>query len=482
MDMGYNQGKLMYIAGKEDAVEGDVGTLTRPVLGLTIDPTEPDPVPFSYVYTKGSQKSVRVLLVKIRKPPTSGPAKFSVLVPATDCCCGDEWVTRTVDVTLVLPGGKSVVFNPHGLAQFGNTLYLIDFETQLIVIVDADTLETAADGAPLEVRFFDISNDVKISNPRGQAVIALNGNLYALYLDTLDGIKYDPSVLIRLSIGTGGTLTYDTQITVGLNAQAIIPVNDGKADWLLIPAIGGPQDYNGVTNGINSNIWAVPATGTWPGTAKIVVTGNPQVKPATAYDIHAVAAALRDGDSSVYILTQLYDNNSTTALWRVYRTSVGYLLSLTNVPLSMAVAPDDFVVVDEGTVTPRDTYGPYGISFWDLLYEQVPDNDGDEGDRLWAALGTPILVTSGAYGNWIGDPAYGSPTGLYQNAYALFGFLGGVNINMGAFDLTIEATNQAKRGVSLKRGFRRVLTPKPTEEKIEAARAKAAQIKGGKTT
>ena len=51
MDMAYKQGKLMHIDGKEDAAEGDLGTLEYPRLGLTLDPQEPDPVLFSYLYT-----------------------------------------------------------------------------------------------------------------------------------------------------------------------------------------------------------------------------------------------------------------------------------------------------------------------------------------------------------------------------------------------------------------------------------------------
>ena len=72
--------------------------------------------------------------------------------------------------------------------------------------------------------------------------------------------------------------------------------------------------------------------------------------------------------------------------------------------------------------------------------------------------------------------------GIFQNASIQYGYLGGVNVNMGAFDLLIETQNQAKRGVSLKRTFRRTqVAPKPTEEAIAAAKAKAAQGKGGKT-
>jgi hypothetical protein len=215
-----------------------------------------------------------------------------------------------------------------------------------------------------------------------------------------------------------------------------------------------------------------------------VITGDPAGLPGTAYDIQAVAAALRDGSSAVFILTQIYDSTSA-ARWRIYRISVSDLLSSSGGTLSQAVAKGTLLVVDEGTVTSTsldpEYFIPFGLYTWDLLYEQVPDAADDSGDRLWAALGTPVLVTSGAYENEMEDPAYGSPTSAFQNAYAVFGFAGGVNMNMGAFDLTIEAANQAKRGVSLKRTMRKAQAPRPTEEQIAAAKAaKASKAQGGK--
>jgi hypothetical protein len=113
---------------------------------------------------------------------------------------------------------------------------------------------------------------------------------------------------------------------------------------------------------------------------------------------------------------------------------------------------------------------------WDILYEQVPGSS-DTPDRVWLALGSPILATRAGV-NVFRTSAYGSPTAVYQNPYAMFGFIGGVNVNMGAFDLLIETQNQATRGVSLKRSHRKTQAPKLSEEEIAAA--KAAQAEGGK--
>jgi hypothetical protein len=476
MDMGYRQGKVMEFLGKKDAAGGayeNVGTLTLPIQaqGVNLAPTVPDPVMWSYLWNG----QLRELLVKIQsqagQPST---CTFSVLVPSAD----GAWVTRTADITLVNASGTTVAFNPHGVAQSGNILYLIDFEAQWVVIIDTDLLEAAADNAKVPVQTFDLSVRLE-PDARGQAIIVVNSKLYALFVRTdIDATAFDYSQLVRMSIGTGGALAFDTMTVTGLNSQSIIPVLDGTTLNLLIPAIGGVQDYNGHTNGTASSIsYVVAEDPSWPGTAPVKVTGDPGVAPATAYDIHGVAAAMRDGTSALYILTQIYDNSSRSALWRIYRTTVGDFLGISDGrTLSQATTAGDLTVVDGGTANATDPYVPFGIYFWDILYEQVPGDD-DDGDRLWVAMGTPILVTR-AGDDYLGNPGYGSPTALFQNAYAMFGYLGGTNVNMNGMDLTVEATNQAKRGnVSLKRTLRTSQTPKPTEEDIAAAAAARAAKK-----
>ena len=487
MDMGYNQGKLMYIGGLEDAVQGDVGTLDRPVQaqGITIPPAIPDPVLFSYTFDNGTDPISRVLLVNIiSKGGQPSTCTFNVLVPNA----GGAWLTKSANFTLNY-GGNVVAFNPHGLAESGDLVFLIDYETQKIVIVDKKALDSVGGTIlNLSIQPFDLSGTLKDINAKGQGLIALNGKLFALYLSTNSGATaYGDSQLVRMTISPGSStpLSVDIKTKMGFNAQAIIPVEDGNGIQLLIPAIGGPQSLSGGTNGTASNICYVPAlAASWTDPAPAKVTGDTTATPLLSYDIHAVAAAMRDGDSALFILTQIYDNSSETALWRIYRTSVKEFLGIKDgTTLSAAASAGALTVVDQGTVTSDSSWGvPFGIYLWDMLYEQVPDNQDDEGDRLWVALGTPILATSGAYENLIGDPAYGSPTGVFQNVYIQYGFIGGDNVNMGAFDLTIETLHQAKRGVSLKRSLRKsFVAPRPTEEVIAAAKAKAAQGKGSKT-
>jgi hypothetical protein len=471
-DLVYQQDKLMYIAGLEDAAEGDVGTLTLPekAQGVDIDPRQSDVVVFSYTY----QGSLRELTARINSFATpTVPAVFDVLVPAV----GGAWVTQAANITLQLPDNSSVV-NPHGLAENGDYLYLIDNASRSISIVGKAALEAATDNAPLPVQALDLSGALEI-DAKGQAIIALNGTIYALYVvSNAAATEFHFSQLLRLTIGAGGALTLDVQTLAGLNAQSIIPVNDGADIQLLIPAVGGRQFFDGGTNGTTSNISVVPALGTWPTTAPVKLTGDPVATPATAYDIHAVAAAMRDGDSILYLLTQIYTGGSATASpdaapWRLYWATVTDFLSISapNNTISAAVTAGKLTLVDEDIARATDEDIAYGIYFWDILYEQVPGNDSTA-DRLWFTRGTPLLATRTGE-DLYGDPAYGSPTAVLQgNPYVLYGFLGGVNVN--SIDLTIETLNQAARNVSLKRSLRGSLAARPSDEEIAAAQAKAA--------
>jgi hypothetical protein len=109
MDSSYLDGRLMYIAGKEDAAPGNVGTLNGPVQAqnVGIDPAHDGDVSLlSYVYTQDGNTYPRQLMIK-RDSFSSNGAKFSVLVPSTD---GGGWVVRTKDV-IVHCANKYQVFH-----------------------------------------------------------------------------------------------------------------------------------------------------------------------------------------------------------------------------------------------------------------------------------------------------------------------------------------------------------------------------------
>jgi hypothetical protein len=470
-DQGFQQGKVMYVAGKEDAKKGDLGTIVLPKYArdVQIDPLLPDPVVFSYTNTKGGIIRLREVLVKIdsdANPQRPSTCTVSVLVPEV----GDNWVTRTADVSLVLADGTSVALrNPHGLAQTDDWLYFIDYESRLIVSVKKDDLEGAEDGNgenSLKVVSFDLSlpgNGSLPNDARGQAIIALEGHIYALYIrSNPQATSYDPGILIRLDINSStGALSYasgtgiNNKITVGKNPQSIIPVKDGTNIQLLIPAIGGKQWYDGETNGTDSNICVVQADlAPWPPAATVKITGDDYTQPippapppaATAFDVHAVAAAMRNGSSQVFILTQVYNSDAKSAYWMLYQTTVTKFLAIPNgttLTGATEIVGGGFYLLDQSIMVSPDVEFTDDIYFWDLLYEQTLRDDEDE-DRLWLVLGSPFMVTKPA--------DYGSPTTPLPNPFAIFSGIGGINVN--SVDLTIETLHQAERGVSLKRGMR----------------------------
>jgi hypothetical protein len=484
-DAMYTHSKVMYIAGRENAKEGDLGAVMLPVHAkdVNIDPAIPDTAVFSYSNTEDGVIRLRVVAVKMEHTYSGGAisstCRLTVIVPSVE----GNWITRTLDARLVLPSTTSdALFNPHGLAEDGDCLYFIDYESRRITVVKKDDLEGAADNANVEVlQSLDLNalpNPVKLpANAKGQAIIAMSGKIIALYIVAdAAATEHDPGRLLRLDINTNGTLD-DTPVTiahtlVGKNPQSIIPVtttvNNAKVTKLLIPAIGGAQDYYGGTNGTRSNISVVDALGTWPEEAQIIVTGDPlpeQKKDtptppeATAYNILGIGAAMRGGTSLVYILAQVYVDGGKGAYWMLYLTTADALLSLLpqtgNPPtLSQAVANPNvnFSVIDEGiSIAPEyvpdpaqpDAKVPYAIWFWGIVYEQALRDD-DQEDRVYLFLGSPFLITKAE--------AYSSPTTTQLNPYVVISGFGGVNVN--SVDVTIETLHQAVRKVSLHRGVR----------------------------
>jgi hypothetical protein len=442
--------RVMYLKGHQNARLGAVGTIESPrqARGVIIDSDIPNVRQFSFTF----RGKPRQLLVKINNLIESTSSRTIRLMEPNS---KGAWESLSGDVVLIDENENPILFNPSGLAQWGDLIYLIDYDTMQIVILGADELKGISGAyAPLKTPY-DLT-DLFWNDPgKGQAIIILNDKLYALYMITIEGEPSWSSILFRFTIDSNGSLVYEISATMGSNAQSIIPVYDGKEMWLLIPAIGGSQKSDGTTNGYASNICCMPALGDW---IPIIegpqswLTGDDIESPLTAYDIRAVAAGTRGKSSVLYILTQVYvpgSNGNKNALWRIYETTVGQFLDLgdgynpPSPPLSLTQALNANVlsVTDEGTVTNLVEDGVY---VWDLLYEQTLEA-GDAGDRLWRALGASLLATCAAKGE------YGSPTSAGQNAYAMFGSNGGSNIN--SVDLTIEAVLRAKRGFSLRRSM-----------------------------
>ena len=200
----------------------------------------------------------------------------------------------------------------------------------------------------------------------------------------------------------------------------------------------------------------MPLNGVWPAEADILITGDPvdaNGKSNTGtYNILGLAASARGRSGMLYLLTQIYltgSDGSQDAMWRIYEITVGEFLDLFRsqsdpAPEESSDPPPPYTltealahgldITDEGAV---ESLKDEGVYYWDIIYGQAPGvNDAD--DRLWVILGTPLMVTRAAKGE------YGSPTSDSENPYVIFGFNGGHNTN--CLDLTIEAITHVERG------------------------------------
>ena len=343
----YQSGSLQTVIGGDPGADGNLASIQDPApTGVAIDANMPDPVVFSYLDPSGPSAALRVLLGKITTgsppPKPSSTCVYTLVAPPGPSAPWDPpaQLVLATDVTLVY-GGKQVATNPHGIAQAGDYIYIIDYDSQAIVRLGVNEL-TGTGFLTIANEPTDLSGDLLIDPDyiaRGQAIIALkdgSGNdvIYALFIVS-DAAEtgYKNSILVKLSVDSAdGALTLEGQVKVGLNATGIIPVDNGAISRLLIPAIGGNQQYNAdslPSNGKNSNIMAVDPEDF--STVVTLLTGDDKPTPPdtapTAYDIHAVAASADPSPNApAYILTLVYNQALNAASWRLYSANLNRLL------------------------------------------------------------------------------------------------------------------------------------------------------------
>jgi hypothetical protein len=461
-DDNYDNGKLMNVKGLEDAVPAtgsqtaNVGTVNNPIQsGITIDSSKRDPVVFSFEYINNGTKELRMLLATI-VTPTPGQASTDCLYSLLKMGTNGDWTALATNVQLCYPTlSVNCANNPHGVAQIGNMLYIIDYDTQMIYFLDGDALTGATAGKLVLAAPFSLVSTLNDPKARAQALIALNNSLFALYISCeADAETHYDGTLVRVTVSGQTTLSVSAQTKVGMNPQMIIPIHPTSGSpILLIPAIGGKQKNQGAGNYTVSNITKVPAVGTWPSPApKILVSNAPNTvptppvgaPPAISYtlDIQAIAAPVPapeeeelGDDGIVYILSGIYNGDEWTpksyALWK---TTVGDLNSL--VPENNTSV---WTAYDDGILSGAENGNVPGY-FWDIFYE---NKGGGLVGRLWFLRGSPIIVSPASDYN---------AGGLVFNRGTNPGQIGGENVN--SVDLTAEIARQVQAGVSLRRGLR----------------------------
>jgi hypothetical protein len=491
LNKDYQSPSLRFVRGLQDADSGtqDVGSIDNPrSSGVPMRPTVVDPKICSFIYNG----EARFLMAKTVTPVSGHDGEdttFSMIAaPTPPYGC---WSVLAKDITLQYPSrnGAPVATNPHGLAQTRGLLRIIDYDSTNIYTVGTDELNGLVDYSrfTLTEKPFDVSaaavaaeDDPLPEGAKGQAIISIKDGdgqryLFALYLNSVvkskDDITYKDSILVRLKVSKDGDITYDAQTYVGPNAVEIIPItttveppeeetaddDDDEKTYLLVPAIGGPRQ-GGATNGDASNVCRIEAFSDWHIDVPVVALKG----EASLGDFLAIAASDRPkGCGIVYVLIGYFNSEFYNGFsWNLYQSTVDKIIAADELTISDAIANDTLKPVDgEGTIAPKAS-NPYGIYFWDILYETSEDAVSDSKDRLHFFKGSALQITpAAAYPEPAPEaiqPPSDDPAPLVGPGYVLFplgvrdGRMGGYNID--SADLTAETLRQYKAGVSLKRG------------------------------
>ena len=365
------------------------------------------------------------------------------------------------------PVTTNVLTNPYGVAQVGNALYLIDYDSTAIYTLGVNELNGLPPGKH-ELDYTPYVPNVGLpALAKGQAIIALrdgDGNPFLFALYTVADISVYPpwhysSVLVKITIDpVYGVLTTAEKLEgLGKNAQELIYIaNFGGSPGLLVPCIGGAQRYDGYTNGTDSKLELVLpfVSPTNPGdptmSTRTLLTGDADPVPPpdppplpTTWDIRAVAAAPdTTGGSPIFVLTATMDANEKW-YWRLYASTITLFSSLNGETLSQAVTAGKIWSSAGGSEEPGN--------YWDIYYENGT-GPTSAGDRLWFLKGSPIVV--GAASGFPLNPK------TFPVGYGA-GDIGGINVNSAT--LVSETMKQAALGISLKRGLRGVAPVVPPE-------------------
>jgi hypothetical protein len=463
MDGTYQKGKLMNIQGLEDAVPGNVGTLGSPKPSkVGLNPGVSNPGAFSFIYEGAGNRELRLLIGEPADIYTDTGSSFQVCPYTLLKMDPDlqDWTVLARNIQFINQRNSLYwATDPRGLCQIGNMLFILDYETGTIYLLEGDELNGKIQGATYTPQHPPCNVGAVAglpSNAKGQALIALpheepDGSthyyLFALFVVGPDDAgEFQPSILVRLEVGdpqgpSPYSLTCNGQTKLGRNAQRIIPISPTNANWpfLLIPASGGIQNIT--PNSGASRISRVPAFGSWQdeGTS-ILETDYPDrhVPVYSTYNIQAIAASTETSpDALVYILAHIYEEDYQYKQYVLYKTTAGKLAQMQpSTSVADALAQGDLTLVETG--------GAPGYC-WDIFYANK--GQGETG-RLWFLRGSTIIVSSG--------PAYGARSTIFGPGESL-GQTGGQIIT--SADMTGETARQvADEGLS-KQGLQGLNSP-----------------------
>jgi hypothetical protein len=458
LDSVYNNGKFRFIQGNNAVL-----TINDPRdTGLAvIDPTtDEDPVLFSYL-----NGSPRALLVNITTDFSTKPAtsigKYTICVPDM-AATPITWSVLRQNIALQDSAGNDVAGNPHGVVKIGNFLYVVEYDSAKIYRLKISNFETESGPTYVVPYSVDATPSLPVPTPpdvlyhHGAALITLTNTavrpavtyLYALFTSaTIDGggypLSYYPSTVVRYTVDAStGDLSNPVAVSAGQNATAMLPVTYGTMRSILVPAIGGKQNY-GSTNGAASNLTEVSNIFGSALASRIHITGDnsTDLEEDGNYDI--IGFAVSANENNAYILLVTYDEDYQ-AYWRLYQGTLGDIMAGGGRPISDV----------PGLTSVDNDFGASG-NLWEVLFDNTVTNG-----RLWFLKGTPIRVNAGNdYGTMLLD---------VEKPFDNTSTVGNVN----SVDLIGEMLYQAAQGVGLNT---RLGTTRQLAKAVRAAKAAAEE-------
>jgi hypothetical protein len=337
-------------------------------------------------------------------------------------------------------GTAPAATDPHGFAQIGEMLYIVDYDSTKIWLLNNEALGQATGLDPLTVGVIDAGSVLPtLPTPTATAVYQYHGNgivaikngstwyLFVLFIASNNvptpqnpPNPYLDSRLVRIKLpGTNPGEIVQIPITDCFNAVDMDVVDDANGNpVLLISAIGGPQN-GGSTNEIYSkitkvyNIFSSPFTEA--GNTAVLITGDLDGVSPPTYDFRSLAVS--DDETKAFILTGYFnDGNYTGFDWKLYWISITDLLnpSKPDLTISEAVTSGELHLIGGAT----------GAAGW---YWGVMAGEG----RLLFIRGSDLVIMDES------NPDFGNTKTFYPGTGT--GQIGGLNIN--SLDFT-EATLQ----------------------------------------
>jgi hypothetical protein len=267
----------------------------------------------------------------------------------------------------------------------------------------------------------------------GVTMTSFGGHIFVLLNVVIDPWgptnTYSDSLLIELDPTQSGTNSYVGHVKVGKNAFGMSLLKDNGVDYLVIPSIGGIQNFM-ANNGSDSRLDLVTVSPNATPTMQVQTlfqgVNNTQVTDTTAYYDFRDVACSSDGQI-MFVLTGCIDQYGVGMFWNLYLlNSLASFLSATNQTIV------DFYTnyatrVDGSPASLIPGYGASG-TYWNIIFE-------NRFNRLWFAKGSSLVISDSTYANHLtyqGGDLYGTRA-----------------FNWNAIDLVGEMLYQASLGIAV---------------------------------